>query len=323
MALKRLLLFKILLLLILLTGCSDHAKRIKKVKNFVCDDTHTLNLYPVIDELYAQLNRIHENFPEKTELFRIGRSARYHKSIPMIRIGYTGEDTESRFLIVAGTHGDEAAPVTALLYFLKRFLDEGNGQKLSLQKISVDIIPVHNPDGYIENERENGNGIDLNRNFPFGNIQKQPEPETTAMLNLINRNKYKASLFLHSGNENIYENLVRVPIENNKLGQGVFNPSGNAALTRLRDIIIASENSSEPPWRSSSEMVNSPGIASDWCTSGYMKEELIPSGTKTCLNPHPSVTLEICSPKQPLDKVKLKKEEEELYEILYRVIYNF
>ncbi|WP_082063573.1 M14 family zinc carboxypeptidase [Draconibacterium sediminis] len=314
---------RILLLLIMLTGCSDHTNRIKKVQSFECDDTYTLNLYPVIDELYARLNRIHKNFPGNTELFRIGRSARLHKPIPLIRIGYTGEDTESRFLIVAGTHGDEAAPVTALLYFMARFLDEGNGQKISVQKISVDIILIHNPDGYIENERENGKGIDLNRNFPFGSIEKQPEPETVALINLINQNKYKASLFLHSGNENIYENLVRVPIENNKLGQGAFYSSGNAALTRLRDMIIAAGGSAEPPWRSSSEMVNSPGIASDWCTSGFMMEELIPIGTKTCLNPHPSVTLEICSPKQPLNEGKLKREEEELYGILNRVIYDF
>ena len=323
MASKGLLLFRIMILLFLLAGCSDNIDMIKKVKSFDCEDTDTMHLYPVIDELYSLLNRTHDRFRENSELFKIGRSARLHKSIPMIRVGYSAEDTELRFLIVAGTHGDEAAPVTALLYFLTRFLDEGNGQKLSTQKISVDIVLVHNPDGYVENERENGNGIDLNRNFPFGNIQKQPEPETKAMLNLINRYKYKASLFLHSGNEDIYENLVRVPIEYNRQGLGVFYPSENAELIRLRDLIIAEGNSDDPPWHSSSEAVNAPGIASDWCMSGFMKKEWIPSGTETCPNPHPSVSLEICSPKQPLDERQLQREKEELYGILYRVIYNF
>ncbi len=323
MASKGLLFFRVLILLILLAGCSDNANMIKKVKSFDCDNTDTLHLYPVIDELYSQLNKTHNRFRENTELFKIGRSARLHKPIPMIRVGYSGEDTELRFLIVAGTHGDEAAPVTALLYFLTRFLDEKNGQELNARKISVDIIVVHNPDGYVENERENGNGIDLNRNFPFGNIQKQPEPETKAMMNLINSYNYKASLFLHSGNEDTYENLVRVPIENNKQGAGVFYPSESAELIRLRDMIIDAGNSADPPWHSSSGLVDAPGIASDWSMSGFMKKEWIRAGTETCLNPHPSVSLEICSPKQPLDEERLKREKEELYGILYRVIYNF
>lgn len=313
------------MLLLNIGGCTSRLIPLKEVKEFKHGATDEGGLYLSLDGVYSFLNQIHQTHTLHTRLYEIGKSSQLFRSISMIRIGYTKEEAESRFLIVAGTHGDEAASVAAVIYSIQQLLEQGNVQILEQRKIAVDFIPVHNPYGYIENQRENGNGIDLNRNFPFGNVASKMEPETKAVVNQINRTQYKASIFLHSGNEVEYENLVRVPVEFGKLGVKVIHSVNSKEILRLKDIIVTAGNQKENlvKWHSSSNMVNVPGLASDWCVSSFIKASNLPNAFKLCRNSHPSVTIELCYPKQPVNKERLNEEKQELFRIILKMINDF
>ncbi|MDY7108525.1 MAG: DUF2817 domain-containing protein [Planctomycetota bacterium] len=92
-------------------------------------------------------------------------------------------------LLMATIHGDEPAG-TPLLQRLGEALAM-RGDLLHGRRVL--LLPVANPDGYINNTRGNANGVDLNRNFPAGNWTDRrangptplSEPESRAIERLI------------------------------------------------------------------------------------------------------------------------------------------
>jgi hypothetical protein len=73
------------------------------------------------------------------------------------------------------------------------------------------LIPCIHPDGYHKNQRTNSRGIDLNRNFPSHNWspnivaarynpgpKANSEPETQALVHLINKKKPRLLIHFHS-----------------------------------------------------------------------------------------------------------------------------
>ncbi len=322
------LLIKPLLLstLLFFGGCSIQKSEIVKVNKFAhkLEPTNN-NLYPGLADIYDYMNELYKTYPKSTALYDIGRTHKNNFIIPLIRIGYLQENSTVKYLIVAGTHGDEAAPVSATINLFHQLLQAKVLTKLINKKITVDIIPVLNPEGYLENQRENDNGIDINRNFPFGNVEVKQESETKALISLINSQNYKASLFLHSANDKKYENLVRIPIEYNRTGSSALQPDYEDKVLRLSSIIIEGGNKTNPyiPYHSSSEMTNVTGIASDWCMSGVLKKKYRSLIKMKCKYPHPSVTIELCYPKQPLNKQRIESEQGELLNIVLNVINKF
>jgi hypothetical protein len=67
------------------------------------------------------------------------------------------ENAHGHAYISAGIHGNEPAACLALLYMLR--------MNVFPQTLSYTIIPMLNPSGLLNNERENGHGIDLNRDY--------------------------------------------------------------------------------------------------------------------------------------------------------------
>lgn len=140
----------------------------------------------------------HQRGPLKVSGERYGSSA---LGAPLLYFPaeHTSSDTG---LILAGTHGDEAASIAILSCALRTLLPGQRHQHLVL---------CVNPDGCQLGLRANANGVDLNRNFPTANWQdantvyrwnsatperdvqlstgKYPgsEPETQALCSLIER----------------------------------------------------------------------------------------------------------------------------------------
>jgi hypothetical protein len=73
-----------------------------------------------------------------------------------VRLYETKHQTDSGLYFSAGVHGDEAAPVTALLEWA-----EGNTALLGRE--SFVILPLFNPAGLMANTRTDEHGVDLNR----------------------------------------------------------------------------------------------------------------------------------------------------------------
>ncbi len=115
--------------------------------------------------------------------------------------------SESPLLMIGGVHGDEPEGVV-----LANALFAWLTSKTSFKTPWL-LIPNINPDGITKNERTNGNGVDLNRNFPACNWQddftkpryfpgKAPntEPEVKALVRLIDECRPKAIIHFHSWN---------------------------------------------------------------------------------------------------------------------------
>jgi protein MpaA len=114
--------------------------------------------------------------------------------------------TERPLLFVGGVHGDEPEGVR-LATDLLSWLHKNNKEQIH----PWILIPCLNIDGYKKNERVNSQGVDLNRNFPSSdwtseakapryNPGSKPasEPETLALIDLIQTQKPKAIVHFHS-----------------------------------------------------------------------------------------------------------------------------
>lgn len=77
-------------------------------------------------------------------------------------------DKGKTVLIIGVFHGDEPDGE----YLINRYLETKSETKNTLL-----FIPCLNPDGKAQNKRTNGNGVDLNRNFPCANWEVSPKDE--------------------------------------------------------------------------------------------------------------------------------------------------
>jgi hypothetical protein len=114
-----------------------------------------------------------------------------------------GDSRLPKFLLMGGIHGDE--PEGAIL--VEDFI---NVAELTASKFKACVvaIPRYNPDGLDTLQRTNGNGVDLNRNFPsqdwsteakapryYPGSKPQSESETAGLVELIK--KVKPFLIVH------------------------------------------------------------------------------------------------------------------------------
>jgi hypothetical protein len=74
--------------------------------------------------------------------------------------GRNNSEYTKRYLFLSGIHGIETAPV----YEMKAFMQYLDSIEL-IDDIKIDFIYIVNPWGFEHNDRYNGNGIDLNRDF--------------------------------------------------------------------------------------------------------------------------------------------------------------
>lgn len=113
---------------------------------------------------------------------------------------------KKRVLIVGGIHGDEQN-TTVVARALAVHLNADTLPK----NLTVIIVPDANPDGLLAATRVNADGVDLNRNFPsktwnaeyteqrhFPGVKPSTEPETRAILSLLERYPPQLVITLHA-----------------------------------------------------------------------------------------------------------------------------
>ncbi|MBN2693964.1 succinylglutamate desuccinylase/aspartoacylase family protein, partial [bacterium] len=112
-----------------------------------------------------------------------------------------------KFRVAGATHGDEAMSYQLVYQFMSDFFDKKNQEpyKTLLQEIQFTWIPMINPDGAVNVDRYNSNGIDLNRNFGFFwergssyGLEPFSEPETKAIRNDLLEELYSISFSFHT-----------------------------------------------------------------------------------------------------------------------------
>jgi hypothetical protein len=120
-----------------------------------------------------------------------------------------------RFLVQGGLHGDEKLTSSFVVWLADRF-NKGKSllNSLPASEISVDFVPVVNPDGSRINSRYNSRDVNLNRNFGtlWGLSRENPgvqsfsEPEAQAVKYLLDNRNYAAAVDVHG-----YINWVVAP----------------------------------------------------------------------------------------------------------------
>jgi hypothetical protein len=118
-------------------------------------------------------------------------------------------NAEAPILFIGGVHGDEPEGVRLAEEFLA-WLKHEESQNSSKLRPWI-LIPCLNPDGYSQNQRTNGSGVDLNRNFPSADWTSEakapryypgPSPgsekEVQALVKLIEDEKPQLIVHFHS-----------------------------------------------------------------------------------------------------------------------------
>lgn len=122
---------------------------------------------------------------------------------------------QARTVIFGGFHGDEPKSV----YLVRRLIELLLTGDVRLPAEGCVLVPVVNPDGYLRRRRRNARRVDVNRNFPTHNwVQTSPrrrmyggespasEPETRAVVALLERFQPTRVLTVHSIGEDQYCN---------------------------------------------------------------------------------------------------------------------
>lgn len=113
---------------------------------------------------------------------------------------------EKYVIVLSCIHGDEPQGKNISLKLIAYYEEN---KSLLVDKTLI-LVPVVNPDGYEAISRVNANGVDLNRNFPsknwelsvnkddyYSGLKPASEPETQAMVGLIEQYCPKLIIALH------------------------------------------------------------------------------------------------------------------------------
>ncbi|PIU73455.1 hypothetical protein COS78_02225 [Candidatus Shapirobacteria bacterium CG06_land_8_20_14_3_00_40_12] len=150
--------------------------------------------------------RLMKNYSEG--LREIGVSVQ-GKNIYLIKLGQGSK----KILLVGGHHGYEEESTSMLMRLADYFVR--NAGEIP-KEVSIWIVPALNPDGLDKSQRQNANGVDLNRNYGVSNwvLDKTTmfysgpypfsEPETRAVRTLFDEEQFSLAITYHT-NRNLVE----------------------------------------------------------------------------------------------------------------------
>jgi len=115
-----------------------------------------------------------------------------------VSLGYTNQTNKPVVLLVVGEHGNEPASAMTGYYAYKEILNGALSKYLTY--VDFWVVPLMNPYGYEHNTRNNGNDVNLNRDFPANwnyardghndtGDYSMSQPETNYVINLCLQNR--------------------------------------------------------------------------------------------------------------------------------------
>jgi PKD repeat protein len=178
----------------------------------------TLSAYPTYTEYVALMQGFAADYPSLCRLQNIGSSTE-GRGLYVLKITDNPDvrEYEPQFLYTSTMHGDETTGYILMLYLIDHLLSNyGTDAEVTdmVNSMEIWINPLANPDGtYAAGNtnvngatRENGNGVDLNRNYPDPQDGPHPDgnayqPETMAWMAFADSMDFVMSANFHGGAE--------------------------------------------------------------------------------------------------------------------------
>ncbi|MFH1748799.1 MAG: M14 family zinc carboxypeptidase [Planctomycetota bacterium] len=148
------------------------------------------------NEHVQYMNDLVATYPDLAEMVQVGTSVE-GRALWALRISGPG-DVKPAVLYHGAEHGNEAAGSSVVAYVANYLLSHYSPGSIPSTTDLVDnvewyLLPIMNPDGYVDYSRWNANGVDLNRNWdgpgsgesPWGGPYPFSEPETTAIRDFL------------------------------------------------------------------------------------------------------------------------------------------
>jgi hypothetical protein len=118
--------------------------------------------------------------------------------------------SKPEILYIGGHHGDEDISIEVPFYFISWLLESYDSDpkvRYIIDNRDLYIIPVLNPYGWENDDRFDGNGEDMNRDYPYGNLSSNPALTTVGSRTVHELTKvhlFSAGISWHAGAEGIY-----------------------------------------------------------------------------------------------------------------------
>ena len=164
--------------------------------------------WPTFNQMEDSLKQLADQYPGILKLESIGTS-KNGRDLWVMRITDNPDmiEDEPQMKYIGSMHGNEP-PGMALLMRLIAYLAENYGMDDTVTEMvnetDIRILPLLNPDGYMDMTRANAEGLDINRSFP--DRVNDPElgsqwrtPEIKHIMDWIRDNHFVLSANFHSG----------------------------------------------------------------------------------------------------------------------------
>ncbi len=185
---------------------------------FSKDEMRDWDSYPTYDTYVDMMYNFEETYPNICSVQSMGTSVQGREILfAKISDNVDVDEDEPTFFYTAQMHGDEIVTYIMMLhlidYLCSNYQSDSYVTNL-VNSMQIWINPLSNPDGTYHGgnntvwgaQRYNGNGVDLNRNFPDPDDGDHPDgneyqPETIIMMNFANQHNIVMSANFHSGSE--------------------------------------------------------------------------------------------------------------------------
>ncbi len=175
-----------------------------------------LGTYPSLGTLVGDLQQVAADHPDIVRLTSLGQSVQgRHLWAMLITDNPDIEEDEPEFKYVSTMHGDEPVGTAMCMYLIDRLTsDYGSDSRITelVDETAIWIVPLMNPDGWVNGTRTNANGFDLNRHFPYYPSQftdtifdgaplldESRQPEIAHIMRWSAENSFVLSANLHTG----------------------------------------------------------------------------------------------------------------------------
>jgi murein tripeptide amidase MpaA len=184
--------------------------------------------------LTSTLQNYASNFPSLTNLYSAGQSEQ-GRELWVLEMGDNPgiDEDEPEFKYISTMHGDEPVGTELMIELIDDFLTSyGSDSRLTglMNDVEMHFMPMMNPDGNAAGQRNNINGINLNRNFPDPYVDPTNTPagraaETGVVMNWSATQNFDLSANFHTG-----ALVVNYPFDNNASGSSTYTACPDDAM---------------------------------------------------------------------------------------------